>query len=68
MRKIQDEALKLVLDKVGRSYEEKNELIKSSFKCWEMKISAHVQTLESLTLRKLVSYKMLIVQCIFLIF
>ena len=68
MRKIQDEALQLVLDKVGRSYEEKNELIKSSFKCWEMKILAHVQALGSLTLRKLVSYKMLIVQCIFLIF
>ena len=68
MRKIQDEALKLVLDKVGRSYEEKNELIKSSFKCWEMKILAHVQTLESLTLRKLVSFKMLIVQGIFMIF
>ena len=58
MRKIQDEAKQLLLDNVSRIYDSKTDLIKSSFKAWGMKIMAHIQTLESLTIKQLVSLKL----------
>ena len=65
MRKIQDEAKQVLLDKISWSYDLKKDLIKSSFKAWGMKITAHIQILEKLTLTQLVSLKLFITKCIY---
>ena len=67
MRKIQDEAMQVLLDNVSRSYDSKTDLIKSSFKAWGMKITAHIQILEKLTLTQLVSLKLLITKCTYMV-
>ena len=57
MRRFQDEAKQLFLDKFRRGLDNKKEGVKSSFQAWEMEVATHVKTLESVTLKQLVNIK-----------
>ena len=58
MRRFQDEAKQLFLEKIRRGLDNKKEGVKSSFQAWEMEVATHIQTLESVTLKQLVNIKL----------
>ena len=55
MKRIQDKAKQLLLDRFKCCLDVKKELLKSSFQAWELEIATHVQTLESVTSKQLVN-------------